>query len=466
MLAERLPINKDVFARKKKDWRDKRSISFAADLVASGVALGQESDVREAAEFLLSAGAGRSASAKALALRALGLDRTEESTADQLEAQEFKSDVQSKIHDLRVQLHEEPRNALLWTNLSRLYTNLGCSQQATRAIEMAMRLAPVNRFVLRSAARLFVHQDDYGRAHDILRHNERVKHDPWLLSAEIAVAGAARRRSLLVKRGKRILDSDRFSVFDVSELASALSTLDFEAGNVRHGRQHLKKSLKEPTENSVAQAGWLERQFFGVSVKQADQNWPTSHEALAWECCRKAKWKETICESLKWLYDQPFSSRPSVLGSYIAAVPMGAYEESARIAQQGLIANPKDFTLLNNFAFALGHMGKVQKARELFGRISPSSLSAEERFVWLATNGFLYYREGHPMEGRKIYMEALEEQGKRTDEKRRASAFLWMTMEELRIGSARALEYKRQALELKKLPYPDLLALIKRLQKA
>ena len=466
MLDERLPIQKNILARRMKDWDENRSISFAADLVATGITLGEESYVREAAEFMLSARARPSETAKRLAMHVLDPNMIVQLMPNHVETEEFQSVVRSEIHKLRVQLYEEPRNAFLWTNISRLYTNLGCAEKATHAIEVAISLAPLDRFVLRSAARLFVHQDDYGRAHDILRYNERVNHDPWLLSAEIAVAGAARRRSRLVKHAKNILDSDRFSVFHLSELASALSTLDFEAGKDRHGRKHLKKSLEKPTENSIAQAAWLQRQFFGVTVGQGNQNWPTSHEALAWEFCRNAKWKETISESLEWLYDQPFSSRPATLGSYIAAVPLGSYEESARIARLGLTANPNDFTLLNNFAFALGHVGKVQEARQVFKRIRVSTLSSEQRFVWLATNGFLHYREGKPIDGRKMYMQALEKQGKATDEKRRASAFIWMTLEELRIGSMEAPKYKREILELaKNLPYPDLRPLIKRLEK-
>jgi tetratricopeptide (TPR) repeat protein len=165
------------------------------------------------------------------------------------------------------------------------------------------------------------------------------------------------------------------------------------------------------------------------------------------------------------LNDQPFSSRPTTLASYIAAVALGAYEESAKIARTGLVANPKDFTLLNNLAFALGHMGQVKEAREVFGRIRAPEVSGEEKFVWLATNGFLCYREGDAAKGRKLYMDALQKMGKATDEKRRASAFLWMAMEELRIGSPEAAKYKAEVVDLaKKLPYPDLRPLIKRIE--
>lgn len=465
VLNKRRPISKDILAIKRKEWEENRSISFAADLMSTGVAFGEEDYVKDAAEFILSNNKKLSETTKTIANHVLMIKPKEKLVDNEIESEEFTFRVRRQIHDLRMQLYDEPRNSFLWTNISRLYANLGFEEQSTHAIEVAMSLAPQNRFVLRSAARLFVHIDDYKRAHDILRYCNNVKHDPWLLAAEIAVAGTAHRTSRLTKNAKHILESMNFPPFHVSELASALSTLDFEAGNLRHGRKHLKKSLNQPTENSVAQAAWLERQFYGVRVEKSEKPPPISHEALAWDFCRKAKWNDTVVESLKWLNDQPFSSRPATLGSYISAVSLGEYEKSANIAHMGLIANPKDFTLLNNLAFALGHIGRLKDAREVFGRIRESTLSSEEKFISLATNGFLCYREGNVIEGRNLYLEALEKGKKATDEKRRASAFLWMTLEELRIGSEEAEKYKREVLELaKKLPFPDLHPLIKRIE--
>ncbi|MBC8471535.1 MAG: hypothetical protein H8D56_18895 [Planctomycetes bacterium] len=464
VLKKRRPIPNDILAIKRKEWEENHSISFAADLMSTGVAFGEEDCVKDAAEFILSNNMRLSETTKAIANHVLKVKPKEKLGDNEIESDEFS--VRRQIHDLRLQLYDEPRNSFLWTNIALLYASLGFAEQSTHAIEVALSLAPQNRFVLRSSARLFVHIDDYKRAHNILRYSDNVKHDPWLLAAEIAVAGTAHRTSRFIKNAINILEFMNFSPFHVSELASALSTLDFEAGNLKHGRKHLKMSLKQPTENSVAQAAWLERKFFGVRVEQFEKQRPMSHEALAWDFCRKTKWNDTVVESLKWLNDQPFSSRPAILGSYISAVSLGEYEKSANIAHRGLIANPKDFTLLNNLAFALGHIGRLKDAREVFGRIRESTLSTEEKFVSLATKGFLCYREGNVAGGRKLYLEALEKGRKGVDEKRRASAFLWMTMEELRIGSEESCKYKREVLDFAKiLPYPDLRPLINRVEK-
>ena len=43
----------------------------------------------------------------------------------------------------------------------------------------------------------------------------------------------------------------------ISELASALATVEFSENNLRQSKKLIKLSLKEPTENSIAQAIWL-----------------------------------------------------------------------------------------------------------------------------------------------------------------------------------------------------------------
>jgi hypothetical protein len=52
----------------------------------------------------------------------------------------------------------------------------------------ALQLAPQNRHVLRSAARLFLHVGDPECAHDLVARNDATKNDPWLIAAEIAIA--------------------------------------------------------------------------------------------------------------------------------------------------------------------------------------------------------------------------------------------------------------------------------------
>jgi len=462
-----LEISPDALDERRNDWEKNQTFSFAADLVSLGVALGEASQVRDAAEFLLKAPDSYPQNVKRLAQHVLGVNDRGQLGVEDIDPHEFKKFAAHEIHRIRALLRDEARNAFLWSDLSFLYASLGLPDQATRAIEISMELACENRFILRSASRLFVHLDEYRRAHQILWKAERTKHDPWLLAAEIAVASTAGKTSRLTKSAKQILAAKKFLPFHTSELASALSTIEFEAGNLKFGRRYLGQSLLQPTENAIAQAAWIDRQFFGVRLPDFQPVWPASHEANAWGLVQKANWKKTIIECLKWLGFQPFSSRPATLGSYIAAVALAAYRESAEIAKLGLIANPNDFTLINNYVFALANLNEVPQAREAFCHIQQPGLSPEERFAWLATTGFLCYREGNIEEGRRYYQEAFKLGNTATDEKRVASAFLWFALEELRSGTEDAPRYKHEALaRAAKLSFPDVIPLINRVRGA
>ena len=68
-------------------------------------------------------------------------------------------------------------------------------------MKVAVQLSPNNRYVIRCATRLFSHYGEIERAQHILRHNDFIKKDPWLLSADIAVATMQGRMSPFLKKG-------------------------------------------------------------------------------------------------------------------------------------------------------------------------------------------------------------------------------------------------------------------------
>ena len=213
------------------------------------------------------------------------------------------------------------------------YTVLGNFERAVDAIEMALRLAGSNRFVLRCPSRFYIHSGDPARGHRLLSGNDMTAHDPWLLAAEIAAAAAARRTSRLIRRARRWVDSEKTVPLHVSELAGALATLNFEAGTTKLARKLLRRSLNTPTENAIAQAAWMERHFIGIQIESSLL--ARSHEAKAWATFQGANWERSIVAARSWLLDQPFSSRPAIFGSYVSAIVLGDYEQSARFAEQG-----------------------------------------------------------------------------------------------------------------------------------
>jgi hypothetical protein len=301
-------------------WQENPSVSVAADLVSSAFVLGVETAAVDAAEFLLR---HRATTRSARSIAALYLKRPDESMLEEIVdrttlhnpdvgritrygARQF----QARIHDLRSQLAEFPRNPILWCDLARLYTTVGSQAKATRAMETALSLAKSNRFVIRAASRLFLHQGDNARAHAILVSSDSLLSDPWILAAEVAIAAANKTTSRFIKRARLMLDWSRYQPFHLSELASALGTLETEAGKSKVGRKLIEFSLRDPTENAVAQADWLVRRTrMNISLNAGKSN-----EAAAWTASRNQQWVVSLHE------DQPFSSRPAAFGSHLAGV--------------------------------------------------------------------------------------------------------------------------------------------------
>ena len=68
-------------------------------------------------------------------------------------------------------------------------------------MDIAVALQPNNRFVLRSAVRLYTHYDLADKAIWFLKHSTATMYDPWLLSSELSVSMLMKRQSPLVKIG-------------------------------------------------------------------------------------------------------------------------------------------------------------------------------------------------------------------------------------------------------------------------
>lgn len=456
-----------VFLDEKLDsWNENKTLTHATDLVSAAIVLGCEAEVLDAAKFILSQPQKRNEVAHIIAKRALGI----ETKCNDLQLRPEVLDVdrnRQKIHNLKVRLYEEPRNVFLWSDLALIYESLGFYNQSEKAMNIALGLSPENRYILRPAARLNIHHENGRLAHRLLWSNQRIKYDPWLLSAEIAVASAIGKTSRFVKTARLMLESNKFTHFHSSELASAIATLEFEAGNSKRARKFFEQSLIAPTENSVAQVAWARRMDSNLRIKTDSLNkGPVSHEALAWEYNRKAKWDETVIEAYNWLMDQPFSSRPAILGSYVLSVAKQDYKKSAEIAKLGLIANPNDFTLINNYTFAAAHTDEFEEAKKEFTRVDQDKLSKEDRIVWLATSGLIKYREGQYEDGRQLYHRSLELAKSESENKLYCQALINFALEEIRIKSSDSEKYRKQALDnIQHLPFTDLRPLIARLKK-
>ena len=144
-----------------------------------------------------------------------------------------------------------------------------------------------------------------------------------------------------------------------------MGTLEAEAGKSKAGRKLTEYSLLDPTENAVAQADWLVRKTrMNIFVNSRNSN-----EAAAWKASRSQQWVVALNEARLWLEDQPFSSRPSSIGSHLAGV-LDQHDAAIEFARLGLLSNGDDFNLMNNLAFSLLNQGQLHEARSIIERLS------------------------------------------------------------------------------------------------
>ncbi len=250
----------EEIAELRNDFRRYRTPIYAADLVDAALVTGRREIGSEAAEFLI--GCDVAERTQLLAHAVLVPDTT---GISKLEPPELtRAERCMRIARARRQLRAAPRDPIRLVDLAREYAVLAQNDPAERALRRALALAPENRFVLRSAARFYLHRRAPDLAHRLLRRAAATKVDPWLLAAEI------------------MMDDGAFAPRDTSELASALGTIELTHGNRRKLRKYFERALLDPTENTVAQAGWVARHVPGFSPNVGSIAVPRAFEARAW----------------------------------------------------------------------------------------------------------------------------------------------------------------------------------------
>jgi tetratricopeptide (TPR) repeat protein len=425
-------------------WRTHPSPSYASELVSVALFVEDPRFAHEAAQSLL-ASDRVSELAKDIARRVLGLDRhSEDAHVDVLADREDAHVSGTRVRQLRRHLQIDTRNSIGWAELARFHAIGSNKRQARQAMKVAIALAPSNRFILRSAVRMYVHLDEPDAAHRVLSASAATARDPWLVAAEIAVCTLLDRRSRLVKRGREMLDSRRYSERDTAELASALGTVELEADAPKRARRLFGSSLNDPTDNAVAQAVWAGRRLENLEIDQALVELPSSFEARARQFARAGRSREAVDESWGWLYDEPFAVEPPAFGSYQASLAED-YDAGVLIARQGLEANPDDFTLRNNAAFCLAQLDRLDEAQRLFAKVRIHDVPTDAKAAYYATCGLMQYRRGSIEQGRRYYAIALEQS---QDATVKALAAIMFAREEVLAGTTLGREAAERALEL------------------
>ena len=181
---------------------------------------------------------------------------------------------EEEVHRLRGELREYGEDPIRWMDLALAYTNLGNFSAGKKAVTVALAGGRRNRFILRACSRFWVHVGEPDRAHDLLAKAVERDIDPWVLSAEMATAEAARVKTRHERLAARLVQQDFLDPRHTSELALELAKVRLNQGWIgrkdkRETEQLIEKGLRIPTESTLAQAAWYARR--GIRVPEIRQ---------------------------------------------------------------------------------------------------------------------------------------------------------------------------------------------------
>jgi Flp pilus assembly protein TadD len=427
-----------------RDFEEGQSVWDAGDLLALAISRRDHETARRVANFV--AAHQTEASEALTGLTSVYLGKNGETSP-------WAGGTSLEIKALRRRVADFPRTAVAWADLAFYLTLAGSFENADRAIRTALHLAPNNRFILRAASRFYIHQERLDEAHHLLTRADATPHDPWLVAAEIATARSASATSRLIKRGRSMLEDHNFSPRHTSELASALGTLEGDSPTARRPavRRLIAKSLIDPTENSVAQAQWhatntgFARSFNNDPATRTALRGDHVFEASAWQSYIEGDFGAALQHAQRWFEDQPFSARPAFLASQIASLLCLDPKTAVLIAKQALVPNPDEFMLWNNLAYAHAVLGEINEARDAISHVEVVALDPLSKLYVTATNGAIAFRSGDSENGRKLYMQAMQEfaeaGGAHEDFDLYALAFAHLAYEEAVAKSPDALQF-------------------------
>lgn len=397
------------------EWNKNHSLVYASELVNAAVANNVTDNItaKKAAEFIVISEGKVTDAQRTVALSLLNNDasvvQAKNHEIDELLMN--TKDIYAKIGFLKSLIRKYPFNPINYVEAARFYLMIGQAKQSIEVMNIALALDSTNRFVSRSAARLFVHVEDLDRAHYVIKHNEQINSDPWLIASEISVNLLRNRSSSLVKKGLEMVNSGDYSPFSLSELMSSLGTLEFIKGTQKKSKVFFNKSLIKPNDNALAQAEWAKSNKLSlVFNRDICEKVNLSYEANALYAYQNDMYEDALKSSIRWLNDMPYSKNPIFIGANIAYTFLHDYSTAEKILKRGLEANPNEPAFLNNLAYTYALDGKLVEANEIIHRINKiSDIDERTRICLTATRGLIAFREKSVEEGRTLYLTAIKD---------------------------------------------------------
>lgn len=377
-------------------------IISAAELLESGIILGQENVAIAAARLLAQDGSGATSPVRGQAKSLLA------------RADETLEQAPNDLHQLSVRerIRDNPRDALAWVELALAQMQSGNSDHAEKSMVIALRLTPENRHVVRSASRLYFQCGDVDRALRLVARNPSTPHDPWLMAAEITLAMRLLKSPRFLKLGLQLIESDQYIPRQITELVGAAATTVI-LDNLKRGKRLFRKSVADPTGNALAQAQWAEqssREQF-ISAGQLQRN-PDATEASAQKAYMLGDFENALRVSRKWLSEEPFS----ILVHFAATASANAcenYPEAEKQAHNGLRFHPRSAHLRNWLVLSLASQGRLEEELQEIRKIKFEAGDEAASLVSDANRGLIAMRQGDVLLGESLFagFRHLQQQG-------------------------------------------------------
>lgn len=437
------------YQQKLDAWKSQGALTYAIDLVGTALLAADygNSEVNRACRFIQKSKSQVSTLAMSVADAFLARSQQGGTVHADLVLGDTRNRASATVAILRAHLIQYPNDPIAWVDLALQYTLLALVDKARRAVTVALQLAPHNRFVLRAASRFFLHTNQPDWAVSILRSSTSIQHDPWLLASEISICEATAQRTKFAKKARAVALNTSLHAHDRSELCSALATLEFNSGSAKKAKQFFECSLESPNENAVAQFEWIQPKA-RLSIVHDFNNVPGIFEAEARRSMRNAEFLECFNFANSWLDFQPFSSRPAVLGSYVALLGIRDDNRALELIDKAELASPDDPMLLNNQACALATVGRIDEAVEVIRRIDTSNIPSRETGSIWATIGLIHFRSGEIERAREFYDKAAALFLRDKDEASLSICYLYRGREEDRINHESSDDYLSKALKI------------------
>lgn len=234
-------IKDDSYDRLVLSWESNKTLGHAADLVGNALALNSFGDAAavEAANIILSSEGQAGELLSELADNYIRLSKKIPPPWPDVVLPERDAKFYRVISNLKQRTREYPHNPILWMDLAFYYSAIGQIESASDAVGIALSLNRDNRYLLRSGSRFYIHSGMPDKALDYVRKSSLINFDPWLVAAEIAISDSIGKTPKQMKRGRQMLEALSFPKLHLSELASAIGTIELKNGAKRKGKKLL-----------------------------------------------------------------------------------------------------------------------------------------------------------------------------------------------------------------------------------